>query len=120
MPFVVARVSVAVTRAQEMELKRRLGEAIGLVPGKSEACLLVELEADCHLFLAGSDEEPVAYLEVSVFGNETHAGYDSFTLATTRAFQEVLGISFDRVYLRFSDIAAWGVSGQYIDRRMFG
>ncbi|MDO4537067.1 MAG: phenylpyruvate tautomerase MIF-related protein [Coriobacteriales bacterium] len=118
MPFVVARVSMPVKRAQELELKARLGHAISLVPGKSEAYLLVEIEDECHLFLAGSDVKPVAYLEVSVFGNEGHAGYDGFTREVTDAFAEVLGILPDHIYLRFSDIEAWGVAGQYIDRWM--
>ena len=118
MPFVVARVSVPVRRAQELELKARLGKAIGLVPGKSEANLLVGIEDECHLFLAGSDAEPLAYLEISVFGNEGHAGYDGFTREVTDAFAEVLGILPDHIYLRFSDIDAWGMASQYIDRWM--
>lgn len=120
MPFVVARTSTAVGREQELELKARLGRAIELVPGKSEAYLLVDLEGSRRLFLAGSDAEPIAYLEVSVFGNEGHAGYDALTAEVTQAFHEVLGIRPDHVYLRFTDIPAWGVAGQYIDRRMFG
>lgn len=119
MPFVISRVSVEVSREQELELKRRLGEAIALVPGKSEAYLLVELEDRCHLFLAGSDEAAIAYLDVSIFGNEDHAGFDHFAAAATQAYHDVLGIDPSRIYLRFSDIASWSVAGRFIDRRMF-
>ncbi|MBR3160962.1 MAG: hypothetical protein IKF14_17900 [Atopobiaceae bacterium] len=81
MPFVVVRVNMAITAEQELELKARLGQAIGLVPGKSEEYLLVSIEDKCHLFLAGDGQMPLAYLEVSVFGNEVHAGYTAFTYA---------------------------------------
>ena len=40
MPFVDARVNMAITTARELELKARLGRAIGLVPGKNEKYLL--------------------------------------------------------------------------------
>lgn len=120
MPFVVVRVNLAISTKQELELKARLGQAIGLVPGKSEEYLLVSIEDKCHLFLAGDGQTPLAYLEVSVFGNEAHAGYAAFTREVTQALQDVLGIAPDHVYLRFSDVAAWGVSGRSIDRRMLG
>lgn len=120
MPFVVVRVNIAITTEQEQELKVRLGQAIGIVPGKSEEYLLVDIEDRCHLFLAGDGQTPLAYLEVSVFGNEVHAGYTAFTKAVTQSLKDVLGIAPDHVYLHFSDVTAWGVSGRYIDRRMFG
>jgi len=120
MPFVVVRVNTAMTTEQELGLKAQLGQAIGLVPGKSEEYLLVDVENRCHLFLVGDGQTPLAYLEASVFGNEGHAGYAAFTRAVTQSLHDVLGIAPDHAYLRFSDIGAWGVSGQYIDRRMFG
>lgn len=120
MPFVVVRLNMAMTTEQELELKARLGQAVGLVPGKSEEHLLVDVEDGCHLFLAGDGQTPLAYLEVSVFGNEVHAGYAAFTKAVAQSLQDVLGIAPDHVYLHFSDVAAWGVSGRYIDCRVFG
>ena len=39
------------------------------------------VEDRCHLFLAGDGQTPLAYLEVSVFGNEVHAGHTAFTYA---------------------------------------
>ncbi|MDO4539401.1 MAG: phenylpyruvate tautomerase MIF-related protein [Coriobacteriales bacterium] len=119
-PFVVVRVNMAITTEQELELKTRLGQAIGLVPGKSEEHLLVGIEDKCRLFLVGDGQTPLVYLEVSVFGNEAHAGYAAFTKAATQSLQDVGGIVPDHVYLRFSDVAAWGVSGRYVDRRMLG
>ncbi len=36
MPFIDSKVSVKVSKEQEIELKSRLGEAISIIPGKSE------------------------------------------------------------------------------------
>lgn len=118
MPFIIARVSTNVTKEQETELKSRLGRAIELVPGKSEEYLLLGFEDNYHLYLRGDNSEPTAYIEASIFGNEGHFGYKEFTGEVTRIFNNVLGIAPDRIYIKFSDITAWGVSGVYIDRRM--
>ena len=120
MPFIKSKVSCEMTTEQELALKRRFGKAIELVPGKSEEYLLLELEDSCRLWLRGERAAPIAYIEAAIFGNEGNFGYDAFTAEITKAFTEVLGIPSDRVYIKYEDITAWGVSGQYIDRRMFG
>ena len=56
-----------------------MGKAIGLVPGKSEEYLLLEFEVNCRLWLRGNNDEPVAYIEAALFGNEMHYGYAAFT-----------------------------------------
>ncbi len=119
MPFIKCKVSCAMTNEQELALKRRFGKAIELIPGKSEAYLLLEFEENCRLWLRGEQDAPIAYIEAAIFGSESHFGYDAFTAEVTKAFTEVLGIQPDRVYIKYEDITAWGVSGRYIDRRMF-
>mgnify|MGYP007101851068 CR=1 FL=1 len=37
-----------------------VGKAISLVPGKSEEYLLAGFEGDCHLYLRGRENEPMA------------------------------------------------------------
>ena len=41
MPFINSKISVALTDAQEQEIKARLGQAITAIPGKSESWLMV-------------------------------------------------------------------------------
>lgn len=118
MPFIISRVSTEITAQQETELKTRLGKAIELIPGKSEEYLLLGFEDNYHLYLRGDNSEPTAYIEASVFGNENHFGYKAFTAAVTKIFNDILGIAPDRIYIRYSDITAWGVQGLYIDREM--
>lgn len=119
MPFVITRVSCELSKEKERELKRRFGQAIALVPGKSESYLLCGFEDECHLYIAGDDSQPIAYVEASVFGNESHAGYDRFGAAVTQAIEYVLDIRPDHVYLRYADIPDWGVGGMNYDRNMY-
>ena len=116
MPFIFSKVNIPIGKGKELELKSRLGKAIELVPGKSEAYLMVGFEENCHMYLRGDDKEPMAYIEASIFGNEEHLGYSQLTAEIMRIFNDVLGIAPDHVYLNYRDIPGWGVSGRYIDR----
>lgn len=116
MPFIMSKVNAPVDAAQEVKLKSRLGKAIELLPGLSEKYLLAGFESDCHLYLRGDKNQPVAYVEVSIFGNENHLGCENFSLAVTKIFVDVLNIPPQNVYIKFSDIAAWSVGGMFFDR----
>lgn len=111
MPFIISRTNCGISREQELQLKSRLGKAIELVPGKSEQYLMLGFEPDCHLYLRGDDSQPMAYIEVSIWGNEGHLGYDLLTAEITRIFHDVLDIAPENIYLRYSDIPVWGVAG---------
>ena len=111
MPFIMTKVNVPVDAEQEIKLKSRLGKAIELLPGLSEKYLLAGFESNCRFFLRGKNDKPIAYIEVSVFGNENHLGCEDFSLAVTKIFVDVLKISPMNIYIKFSDIAAWSVGG---------
>ena len=119
MPFLISRVSTKITEEQEIKLKSGLGKAIELVPGKSEEYLLLGFEDQCHLYLRGDKSEPIAYIQASIFGNESHLGYDLFTEAVTELFHRVLGIEKDHIYINYTDIPDWGVAGINFDRNRY-
>ena len=119
MPFIISRVNTGITSQQELQLKGRMGKAIELVPGKSEEYLLLGFEGDCHLSLRGKGDEPIAYIQASIFGNESHAGYDRFSAEVTRIFHETLGIPEANVYICYADIPDWAVGGMNIDRNRY-
>lgn len=67
------------------------------------------------LYLRGDNSEPTAYIEVSVFSNENHIDYKTFTTDVTRIFNEILDIAPKRIYIRYSDITAWDIQSLYIE-----
>lgn len=119
MPFIKIKTSCAISEEQEKDLKKHIGKAIELVPGKSEEYLLLEFEDNSRLWLSGKNDEPIAYIEAAIFGNEPHYGYDSFTAEITKLFAEVMNCRPDHIYIKYEDIIAWGVQGMYIDRQQF-
>ncbi|MBR1672356.1 MAG: hypothetical protein IJ702_05470 [Fretibacterium sp.] len=115
MPFLMSRVNVSVSRERELQIKSRLGKAIELAPGESEEYLMIGFEDNFHFYLRGDDSQPVAYIEIGVFGNAAHRGYDRLTAEITRIYNDVLGIAPDHIYVRYDDIKVWGVSGMTFD-----
>ena len=53
MPFIGAKVTVSVDKQKEEKLKKRLGEAISTIPGKSENWLMVGIEDNYKLYFRG-------------------------------------------------------------------
>ena len=117
MPFVRIKASVPISREQEIRIRKAAGQAIAMIPGKSEAYLLLVMEDMCRIWLRG-EEVPCAYIEASLFGSEHHIGYDRFSSALTETICEVLDIPSENIYIRFDDIGTWSCGGQLIERRM--
>ena len=116
MPFIMSRVNIPISNEQELQLKSRLGKAIELLPGLSEEYLMAGFEDNYHIYLRGDNSTPAAYIEISIFGNEAHFGYDKLTAAITNIFNDILGINPKNIYVKYEDIKSWGVNGINFDR----
>jgi phenylpyruvate tautomerase PptA (4-oxalocrotonate tautomerase family) len=111
MPFIDSKVSVKISEEQEKELKTRLGQAISLIPGKSESWLMTGFEDNYHLYFRGDNSEPMAYIEVRLFGGPNKAAFQKMTEAITKIFGDVLGIAPDHMYIKYSATPDWGWNG---------
>ncbi|MCR5650873.1 MAG: hypothetical protein K6F86_06815 [Lachnospiraceae bacterium] len=111
MPFIDSKVSVKVSKEQETELKTRLGQAISLIPGKSESWLMVGIEDEYSLYFRGDDSEPMAFIEVRIFGGPNKAAFEKMTAELTKIYGEVLGIAPDHMYIKYSATTDWGWNG---------
>ena len=111
MPFIDSKVSVKITEEQEKELKTRLGQAISLIPGKSESWLMTGFEDNYHLYFRGENSEPMAYVEVRLFGGPNKAAFQKMTEEITKIFGDILGIAPDHMYIKYSATPDWGWNG---------
>ena len=111
MPFINSKVSVKITEDQEKELKSRLGEAISVIPGKSENWLMTGFEDGYHLYFRGDNSEPTAFVDVSVYGSPNSSAFSKLTAEITSIFGDVLGISPDHIYVKYSTTSDWGWNG---------
>ncbi len=111
MPFMDAKVSVAVTPAQEESVKQKLGKAISLIPGKSETWLMLNIQPGCHLYFQGTNSEPAAMVEVKLFGSASPAAYEKMTAEVTKILNSELNIPQNRVFVKYEEVQHWGWNG---------
>ncbi|KAF1683492.1 hypothetical protein [Veillonella sp. R32] len=115
MPFIMSRVNIHLSEAEKIEIKKRLGKAIERVPYKNEAFLMVGLEDDVTLFMGGQSDEPLAYIEVSVWKNESHEGYAPLTVEIAKSFHGVAKVPLENIYIRYIDIPSWARGSEYYE-----
>ena len=111
MPFIDSKVSVKTTSEQRLELKKRLGQAIAILPGKSERWLMVDLADEQEMYMAGNADTPCAYIAVNLFGEADKSDYEKMTAELTKIYGEVLGIAADRMYIKYMGSYDWGWNG---------
>lgn len=111
MPFIITKTNTEITAEQETSLKKGLGKAIEYVPGKSEQALMLAFEEKSHLYIRGDNSIPMAYIDVSIFGNPSHAGYAELSQSITLLFNKVLKIEPNNIFIDYKDIPIWGVNG---------
>ena len=113
MPFIRTSTNLPISKEKELLLKSQLGEAIALIPGKSERSLMLEFCENRPMYLAGSDE-PLVMAEVNVFSEPDPAACEDLTVRMTEIFNEVLAVSAGRVYIKYAWTDLWGAHGHNV------
>ncbi len=111
MPFIKTTTNVSVPQNKEIELKERLGKAIEAIPGKSESWLMVAIESEIPMYFKGDGKDPIAFVEVKIFGDASKEAYSNMTAELSKVYREVLNIAPDHLYVRYSGGSDWGWNG---------
>ena len=107
MPFINVKISENLSDTQVDNIKSRLGEAISLIPGKSEAWLMVKFEDKADMYFKGSNE-PCAMFEIAVFGSASKDAYEDLTKRICKTSEKYLGVPSNRTYVKYNEIDKWG------------
>lgn len=111
MPFINSKITLKLSKEKETCIKNRLGQAIALIPGKSESWLMLGFEDDYTLYFKGNEEEKAAFVDVSIFGSASKMALHSLTVEICDIFNEELGIPKDKIYVKYSETQHWGWNG---------
>lgn len=112
MPFIGSKVSIKITKEKEEVIKKRLGEAIELIPGKSETFLMLGFEDEYSLYFSGEKLEKGAFIEVKIFGEASKDSYAKLTTAICNIFEEELEIPQNKIYVKYEEVKDWGWNGR--------
>lgn len=111
MPFINSKVTVKMSEEKREAVKAKLGEAISLIPGKSENWLMVGFEDNYDLYFQGNKNGESAFVEVSVFGSVSSSASSALTEVICRIFESELAIPQNRIYVKYQEISEWGWNG---------
>lgn len=110
MPYIATTTSVKLNDAKRSALQQAMGEAIRLIPGKSEAWLMLSWKDETPMAFQGS-QEPCAICEVKIYGKASPADYDRLTGALCDIMAKHAGVPSSRVYVTYQEIDNWGFDG---------
>ena len=111
MPFIDSKVNVKTTAEQQKELEARLGQAIAIIPGKSESWLMVNIEDDQKMYFRGDDSEPVAFVSVNIYGSANPSAFSKMTAELTKIYGDLFGVAPDHMYVKYAASTDWGWNG---------
>lgn len=110
MPYIHTMTNVGISGKKEQIIKQRMGEAIELIPGKTENWLMLSFQDDAHMYFKGADD-PCAICQVKLYGSATEDAYEKLTAALTDILCEELDLVTDRIYVTYQEIGTWGWNG---------
>ena len=111
MPYLKIQTNLPIGKKSRQTILRNASALVALELEKPEELVMVALQDDTTMLFAGSDD-PVAFLElksVGLPGRKTK----KLSAALCSLLEEHLGISKDRVYVKFIDVnrGMWGWKG---------
>lgn len=111
MPYINTKTTVSISQEKEEAIKKKLGKAIELIPGKSESWLMVSFDGNSVMYFKGSNEKPLAFVDVKIFGKASADAYSKLTRAITDILKDELCISPDGIYVKYEEVLTWGWNG---------
>lgn len=108
MPYIETITNVKITQEKEKSLKAKLGEAISVIPGKSEKWLMLNFRDEERLYFHGDNNMPICYSEVKIFGKADSADLENLTRAMCAVYEEELGVNPENTYVKYELLDSWG------------
>lgn len=112
MPYISTKTNVEISKEKEEILKKKFGQAIELLPGKTETFLMLSFEENANLWFGGNNNMPIAYIEVKIFGKSAKIHYDALTASICEIINEELGVRQDKIYVKYEEVEYWGWNGR--------
>ncbi|MCX6943755.1 MAG: phenylpyruvate tautomerase MIF-related protein [Opitutales bacterium] len=111
MPYLKIQTNLPIGKKSQQTILRNASALVARELDKPEEMVMIALQPDTTMLFAGSDE-PVAFLELKSVGLPAR-GTKRLSLALCELIEEHLGITTDRVYVKFIDVnrGMWGWKG---------
>ena len=111
MPFIHTKTNRPISPEAEKELTKELGRAVSLL-GKSESWLMLQFEDGCRLAFRGKADQPLAFVNVRLYGAPEADACSRFTARVTDLLCHTLSLDPSGVYVAYFGTENWGWQGE--------
>jgi hypothetical protein len=112
MPYISITIGQKLDVSQKETLKNELGRLIAIIPGKTEADLLVNIQDGGSLYMGGT-EAPSVYIDLRMLGKANLEVKKRFTRELCAFIAREFGIENGRQYLTIVEYDHWGYDGEF-------
>ncbi|GMO30052.1 MAG: hypothetical protein LBG79_02260 [Spirochaetaceae bacterium] len=112
MPYLSISVGEKLNAVQREKLKTEMGRLITIIPGKSEADLILHIN-DSGVMYSGGAELSCAYIDLRVYTKTTEEAKKRFTREACVFMSKEFGIPVERQYLTIREFENWGYDGEW-------
>jgi len=114
MPYISVNLSFNVPDGKKEQIKSALGNAITLIPGKTESSLMVGICDGYDIYIGGAKKEKAAYVDVKLLGKASKESKKEITAEIFKVFEKLLDIKPENLYLTFGEYEEWGYMGSLL------
>ncbi|MCR5265807.1 MAG: hypothetical protein K6E29_04345 [Cyanobacteria bacterium RUI128] len=111
MPYIQARLSVALDETQKTNLQSKLTEVVGEAFSKPKTYIMTEVADGCSLYMAGDKVDKGAYIAVSLLGSASKDRCNFVTQKVCDILGSEYGLDGSKVYITFHPESLWGWNG---------
>ncbi len=112
MPYININLSKRLDEADFEKIKTALGEAITILPGKSERVLMIDIEDGKRIYFGGIKKASAAYVDVKIYGSCDFYLKAQFTEAVFEILNKYAGVPADDAFISISEHDTWGLGGR--------
>ena len=110
MPYIQARLSIALDETKKNDLQAKLTNVVGEAFSKPAAYIMSEVADGCSLYMAGNKIDG-AYVSVSLLGNAQKDRCNAVTQKICDILSNEYGLDGSKVYVTFHPESLWGWNG---------
>lgn len=114
MPMIQVKVTTPLTAEQDVKIHDELTKAVVEVFRKPIDYVMVNVEPDSDLWMAGQKLAKGVYVSACLMGDMKNNDCDAFTARVCELFKQTLGIEGVHVYTTFQTINQWGWDGKIL------
>ena len=114
MPMIQVKLTVPVNEEQNVKLHKDITQTVVEVFNKPIGYVMVNVEPEADLWMAGEKLAKGAYISTSLMGAIKNEDCDAFTAKLCELLEKDFGIAGQQVYTTFQTINQWGWDGKIL------